>query len=164
MAYGITLPGGLVKVPSGGGSTAPALPVWTYTAGAVGDGQFTSDQGDPASTTQLTFSELSKYGPTVFTAFFGAHIFTGTTIYMTNSAGVCVVLQTTGNISGSNMPVEVLATASGDVWSGDYQVFFVPPTNFAEALNASSISTVFTGNLAPITNAEISTGLIINAS
>jgi hypothetical protein len=143
--------------------TAPALPVWTYTAGAVGSGQFSADQGDPPSTTVLIFSNETKYGPTSFASFFGSHVFTGTTIYMTDSSGVCSVLQTTGSMSGSNLPVEILASSVGSEWSGDYQVFFVPPTNIPEALNASSI-TPFTGNVNPITAIEVTTGIVTSAS
>jgi hypothetical protein len=145
--------------------TFPALPIWTYTAGAPASGQFTADQGDPGSTTLLTFSDETKYGPTNFIGFFGA-LPAGTTVYLTDSQGVCTVFQSTSSFSGSNLPVQQLAASVG-LWSGDYQVFFVPgtPTPLLSAvLAASGITPGGQGTTSPIVSLTVDTGIVTATS
>jgi hypothetical protein len=142
--------------------TFPALPIWTYTAGAPASGQFTADQGDPTSTTALTFSEFTKNGPTNFLGFFGA-LPAGTTVYLTDSQGVCTVFQSTSSFSGSNLPVQNLASGAGQVWAGDYQVFFIPGTatpTLSAVLTASGITPTSNGEQTPVTTITTDTGIV----
>jgi hypothetical protein len=147
--------------------TFPALPVWTYTAGVPTSGPFTADQSDPTSTPALTFSEFTKNGPTSFLNFFGAAVTAGTLIYLTDSQGVCAVFRTLAGFSGSGVGVECLASAAGQVWSGDYQSIFIPgtPTPLLSAvLAASSITPVSNGTTSPIVSLSTDTGIVTAAS
>lgn len=146
-------------------STAPALPVWTYTAGAIGAGQFTANTTLPESTTSMIFSNLTKNGPSDFSNLFDTHVFMGTVIYMTDPNGISIMFQLSSNGSGVNMPVEVLGFPPlGYEWSGDYQVFFIPPTTVQEAANASSVAPLFTGNLGTPGSLNITSGIITDAT
>lgn len=144
--------------------TSPALPVWTYTAGVVASGQFSADQGDPASTTVLTFSDEAKYGQTNFSPFFGSYIFSGAKIYLTNSQGVSVVFQALGAFSSGNLSVQILANAVGSTWSGDYQVLFIPVPDIQSVASASGIASLFGGSLVPPNSLEMVNGLVVNGS
>lgn len=151
--------------------SAPALPVWTYTAGAVGSGQFTADQGDPPSTTSITLAEQAKNGPSVFTNFFSTDLPVGSLFYLTDANGGTSILRTTGASSGGigvyTFPVEIRVIIVGSVWSGDYQVVFIPSTpvpQLSAVLTASSITPVGNGTTSPIVSLSTDTGIVTAAS
>lgn len=146
---------------------SPSLPVWTYTAGSLSDGQFSANESTPSATTILTFNEISKNGLSNFiNLFVNGHLIQGSFIYITSSAGATSIFQLTATPSGtpdSEMAVNIIVPAISEVWSGDYQVLFIPATPtplLSQVLSASGIAPTSNGEQTPVTTITTDTGIV----
>lgn len=149
--------------PTGGGSIG--LPVFTYTAGAIADGTFKTDNAAPISTTEFQFAQLFKTGDS--SAVFFPLIPIGTMIIITSATGVPFIYQTSSLFvfatGKSTVSVTAISAPEGNNWSGDYQLSFATSLNaFTLALIQSnaSITPCADGMVTPVTSITTKGGII----
>lgn len=134
---------------------SPALPVWTYTAGVIGSGLFTTNDATINSTTSIAFDD-GTFG-TLFT-----HINVGAIFFLTDSAGLCSAFEVSSNDGSGAFSVNPLGT-QGSTWSGAYQVSFAPTASLQEICTASGI-TPLSGTVSPISSLTTNIGIVETAS
>ncbi len=107
-----------------GGGGSPGLPVWTYTAGAMGAGKVTTDNVTISLTGSIVLSKNAKNGGLVNYLTLLGSLPIGGFLVLTNSAGKSYAFQILSRSSGADsitISVTVIA-AVADAWSGDYQL------------------------------------------
>jgi hypothetical protein len=135
---------------------SPALPVWTYTAGSIGSGLFTTNDANIAGTTNISFDNDGPLS-SVFTI-----LNVGAIIFLTDAAGLCSAFQVSANGGSGSFTVANLGS-QGILWSGSYQVSFVPTASLQD-ICASAGVTPFTGNVSPVNAISAEVGIVTGAS
>lgn len=145
----------------------PALPVWTYTAGVIGSGLFTTNNALIQNTSSMEFPENDQGGSVGWGSVLQS-LPAGTSIILTNSSGVVAAFgasSITPN-GGNTIFAGSMQVGSGS-WSGDYQLSFVYANQVTldslYALNVPPISGT-TGEFSPVTSITVVNGIVTSVS
>lgn len=117
----------------GGGGGSTQVPAWTFTAGAIGSGLFTTDNASIGSTTAIALSQSVLGNYNTFSS-----LQTPSYVAFTNSAGVVNSFLLTGvsDDGAGNISIAVTPIITSGNWSGKYTVSFLPAnTSVAQSLN-----------------------------
>lgn len=104
-------------------TAVPGLPAWTYTAGAMASGKFTTDNASPASTTELNLSIEIKNGNQSLESRL-ATIPIYSVLLLTDATGESIAFQITSDPvpNGTHVTFSVSTATNETSWSGDYQL------------------------------------------
>lgn len=128
------MPLGPITGGEGGGSGTPGLPVWTYTAGAMGAGLMKTNSATANAVNQIDLSTTTKNGGSGGDSF-GTYLVTlsanagsYSAIVITDSAGKSFFygIGTVSQLTGYMRLTVFQYGADASTLSGDYQVNFVP--------------------------------------
>ena len=143
----------------GGGGSAPGLPVWTYTAGAMAAGMMKTD-GYIASATTISLSYTAKFGAANIANYFSPMnpILIGQyCMVLTDSTGRNTFLNVIGlsdQASYADFTVSGGGARDTNEWAGDYQITFTPLAGAITSIN---------GDIGAITLVPPDTGWSANA-
>lgn len=134
-------------------SSAPQLPAWTYTAGSIGTGKFTTNNAAIASTTVITLDNgvAGTWAQGTF-----ANLVPGTQVLLVDAArGVNVFGVTSLAASANNIELTGTMLFRGSVgtgWAGEYTLSCFPVAQTAANVGLGNVPNVDCTNAANITS------------
>lgn len=149
------------QTPSGG-SGSSQLPAWTYTAGAISAGLFTTSDASIAATTQITLG--SGMLPASSSNFWSTMPL-GSGLVLTNSSGLVSSFTITAIGDGGTGAIQLnvtLQSAGETNWSGKYTASFSPAKQTAADVGLGNVDNTSDANK-PISTAQATSIAVVAA-
>lgn len=141
-----------------------AGPRWTFTAGTIGAGLFTTNASGIAATNTITLADTALDGGSAWTAYLIANV---AGLLITGATGAAYFRVTGGSSVGGNAQLTVSFNAGAGQaapvnWSGSYTV--IPMPGIVEIQTAAGIVPVTSSAVTPVTSVTPTKGFITEIS